>query len=45
MVSRNTIKTDIGRMYMNEKIMLKDLLLFISNRICLTSINTEVSYR
>jgi len=37
MVSRNTIKANIGKLYMKEKIILKDLLLSIPNRICLTS--------
>ena len=46
MISRNTVKADIGRMYMKEKIMLKELLSSIPSRICLTSylwtsINTE----
>jgi len=46
MVSRNTIKADIGRLYDKEKLILKNLLLSISSRICLTSdlwtsINTE----
>ena len=46
MVSRNNIKFDIGKIYMKEKIILKDLLLPIPNRICLTfdlwtSINIE----
>jgi len=37
MISRNTVKADIGRMYMKEKIMLKELLASIPSRICLTS--------
>jgi len=46
MVSRNTIKADIGRLYEKEKLILKTLLLSIPGRICLTSdlwtsINTE----
>jgi len=46
MISRNTVKTDIGRMYMKEKIMVKELFASIPSRICLTSylwtsINTE----
>jgi len=49
MVSRNTIKADIERMYMKAKIMLKELLPSIPSRICLTSdlwtsINTEGLY-
>jgi len=46
MVTRNTIKADIGRMYDKEKLMLKNMLVSIPSRICLTSnlwtsINTE----
>ncbi|XP_068504330.1 zinc finger BED domain-containing protein RICESLEEPER 4-like [Phaseolus vulgaris] len=46
MISRNTVKADIGRMYIKEKIVLKELLVSIPYRICLTSylwtsINTE----
>ena len=37
MVSRNIVKTDIGRMYMKEKIMVKELFASIPSRICLTS--------
>ncbi|XP_068497713.1 zinc finger BED domain-containing protein RICESLEEPER 4-like [Phaseolus vulgaris] len=47
MISRNTVKADIGRMYIKEKTVLKELLVSIPSRICLTSdlwtsINTEV---
>jgi len=46
MISRNTVKVDIGRMYIKEKTMLKELLVSIPITICLTSdlwtsINTE----
>jgi len=46
MISINTVKTDIGRMYIKEKKLLKELLVSIPNRMCLTSdlwtsINTE----
>jgi len=46
MIPRNTVKVDIGRMYMKEKLMLKELLASIPSRICLTSnlwisINTD----
>ncbi|XP_068498276.1 zinc finger BED domain-containing protein RICESLEEPER 2-like [Phaseolus vulgaris] len=34
---RNTVKADIGRMYMKEKIILKELIASIPSRICLTS--------
>jgi len=37
MISRNTVKADIGRMYMKEKIILKELIASIPSRICLTS--------
>jgi len=37
MVSRNTIKVDIGRLYDKEKLIIKNLLLSIPSRICLTS--------
>ena len=46
MIYRNTVKADIGRMYIKEKTMLKELLVSIPSMICLTSdlwtsINTE----
>jgi len=37
LVSRNTIKSDISKIFMKEKIMLKEELKNISSRICLTS--------
>jgi len=37
MVSRNTTKADIGRLYNKEKLILKNMLLSIPSRICLTS--------
>jgi len=37
MVSRNTIKADIERMYRKERRMLKDLLVSVPSRICLTA--------
>jgi len=37
MVTRNTIKANIERMYDKEKLMLKNLLVSIPSRICLTS--------
>jgi len=46
MISRNTVKDDIGRMYIKEKTILKGLLDSIPSKICFTtdlwtSINTD----
>ena len=46
MISRNIFKADIGRMYIKEKTVLKELFVSIPSRMCLTSylwtsINTE----
>jgi len=37
MITRNTIKANIGRLYDKEKLMLKNMLVSIPSRICLTS--------